>query len=79
MNISFIPREKAESLAQTKPFLLSPVTLSPHTSRFLMITTPGILTTAFDLAVINEDKEIEYISNKSLEGAVRSFLDSDSQ
>ena len=77
MNIEFIPREKAESIAQTKPFLLSQVTLAPHSSRFIMIPRPDVLRVFFDLAVINEEGDIIFISDSSLESEVCEFLKSD--
>ena len=74
MKIEFIPREKAESIAQTKPFLLSQVTLSSPKSRFVMITSPDIFRVIFDLAVVDENGEIESISYPSLEKEVCAFL-----
>ena len=60
MKIEFIPREKAESIAQTKPFLLSQVTLSSPKSRFVMITRPDILRVIFDLAVVDENEDLPF-------------------
>ena len=77
MKIEFIPREKAESIAQTKPFLLSQVTLSSPNSRFVMITSPDIFRVIFDLAVVDENGEIESISDPSLEKEVCDFLASE--
>ena len=74
MKIEFIPREKAESIAQTKPFLLSQVTLSSPKSRFVMITRPDIFRVIFDLAVVDENGEIESISDPSLEKEVCAFF-----
>ncbi|MGN1164013.1 MAG: hypothetical protein ACI4S4_04300 [Candidatus Ornithospirochaeta sp.] len=73
MNITQIPREKAESLARTKPFLLSLVTLSSLQSSFLMITRDGVLGTFFDLAVV-EDGEIVGISDESLRDEVEKYI-----
>ena len=78
MKIEFIPREKAESIAQTKPYLLTQVTLSSQSSRFLMITRPGVLRVNFDLAILNEEGEILFLSDQSLEEDVTSFLDNGS-
>ena len=75
MNISFIPRAKAESLAQTKPFLLSSVTRATDDTRFIMITEEGgIFTTIFDLAMVDEEDNIIFLSNEAHRSIVESFL-----
>lgn len=75
MNISFIPRAKAESLAQTKPFLLSSVTMATDDTRFIMITEEGgIFTTIFDLAMVDEEDNIIFLSNEAHRSLVESFL-----
>lgn len=73
MNFSFIPREKAESLAQSKPFLLSRVTLSSPDTEFLMITRYSLFSTTFDLAFII-DGEIVYISDEDLRGGAEEYI-----
>ena len=75
MNIIQIPREKAESLAQTKPFLLSLVTLSSPSSSFYMVTRDYVLNTVFDIVVV-EDGEIIGISDESLRKEVEKYLSS---
>ena len=77
MKIEFIPREKAESIAQTKPFLLSQVTLASPQSRFIMITRPDVFRVIFDIAVIDENGEILSISDPALEKEVCDFLASE--
>ena len=79
MKIEYIPREKAESIAQTLPFILREVTLSSPSSRFLMITTPGVFKVTFDLAILDEEGEITFLSDPALESAVKAFLDTENK
>ena len=75
MKIQYIPREKAESIAQTKPFLLSQVTISFPSSSFIMITREEVLRVCFDLAIVSRDGEILYLSDPSLEKVVSEFIE----
>ena len=75
MKITQIPREKAESLALTKPFLLSLVTLASPSSSLFMISRDGILSTIFDIAVV-EEGEIVGISDESLRDDVEKYISS---
>ena len=75
MKITQIPREKAESLALTKPFLLSLVTLASPSSSLFMISRDVILSTIFDIAVV-EEGEIVGISDESLRDDVEKYISS---
>ncbi|MCI7607162.1 MAG: hypothetical protein MSS69_10485 [Spirochaetales bacterium] len=79
MKIEYIPREKAESIAQTLPFILREVTLSSPSSRFLMITTSGVFKVTFDLAILDEEGEITFLSDPALEPKVKAFLDTENK
>ena len=69
----FIPRAKAESLASYIPGLLNRILLSGDDAEFILISSEGVLSTEFDVAVI-EDGAVSYISDDSRKAEVEAFL-----
>ena len=70
--IESIPKEKAESLSQYIPGLMSRILTSSEESEYLQISSDSVFT-SFDIAII-EDGAISYISNESARKRRQDFL-----
>lgn len=71
--IEFIPRAKAESLSQYIPGLMNRIMTVSDSAEFVQITSDGILSTEFNVAII-EDGRILYVSDESSRRQIEEFL-----
>lgn len=72
MMIEAIPREKAESISEYIPGLLSRILTASDNAEYLLISSDSVFT-SFNIAIV-EDGVISYISDESARRSAEDFL-----
>ncbi len=75
MTIERIPYEKASSLSYRFPSLDSIILIDGDEGEYYLISEDGLFSVTFNIAVV-WDGEIEYITDESLRGAMKAYLES---
>ncbi len=75
MTIERIPCEKASSLSYRFPSLDSIILIDGDEGEYYLISEDGLFSVTFNIAVV-WDGEIEYITDESLRGAMKAYLES---
>lgn len=73
MNLSYITKEKAQSLAIRIPGLLGQIALAPEESSYVLLSEEKMMATFFAVAIVVEG-EVFYLSDEKLLPALESFL-----